>query len=194
MIINISEKNKSFFWCPPKTASNLAAMVFDNYDFFAYDSSKKLKLSDSVKHTHSNGFFDNHENYDFILTARNPYNQFISKLAYDTNTIDEIINHLEIYFLGTSHHSIMMKNLSIRKPNYVVKVEEIESDYLKIPFINNSEFHLSGGLKKLINSKPNQYNGKKDFKIPNQDIADLIYYNNLPIFEICGYEKDSWKS
>ena len=44
MIINISEKNKSFFWCPPKTASNLAAMVFDNYDFFAYDSRKKNKV------------------------------------------------------------------------------------------------------------------------------------------------------
>lgn len=193
MIINISEKNKSFFWSPPKTASNLAAMVFDNYDFFAYDVMKKQKLSDKVKHAHSNCFFDNHETYEFILTVRNPYNQFISKLAYDTYTNDEIKNHLEIYFLGASHHSIMMKNLTIRKPDYIVKVEEIESDYLKIPFIKNSEFHLSGSLKKLINSKPNQYNRIKNFKIPNQDIADLIYYNNLTIFEICGYERESWK-
>jgi hypothetical protein len=71
MIINISEKNKSFFWSPPKTASTLASMVFDNYDFFAYDLLKKQKLSDRVKHNHSNRFFDNHENYDFILTVRN---------------------------------------------------------------------------------------------------------------------------
>lgn len=193
MIVNISDQNKAFFWSPPKTASNLASMIFDNYHFYAYDIIKKEKVSERVKFFHSNSFFENHEKYDFILTVRNPYNQFISKFGYDKCSYEKLTELLENEFLVSSHNFNTMKNLIIRKPDYIIRVEEIENDYLKIPFIKDSEFHLSGGLKKLIDSKPNQYNDIKNSKILKQDLADLIYFNNLPIFEICGYERDSWK-
>lgn len=69
MIVNISDKHRAFLWTPNKTASSLATEIFDNFDFYAYDTTKKEKVANEVNHFHSNCFFDGHENYDFITTT-----------------------------------------------------------------------------------------------------------------------------
>lgn len=193
MIVNISDKHKAFFWTPEKTASNLASIVFDNFDFYAYDTKRKQKVSNGVKHFHSNCFFEGHEEYDFILTCRNPYDRFLSAKGYNTMTYDRFKSDLEIYFSDLGGHIRLMKNLSIRKPDYIIRTENILEDYLKIPFIKDSELNKSGQLEKILNTKINATTFEKSKEILDTQLADLIYYNNIIFFDLCGYEKNSWR-
>lgn len=193
MIVNISDKHKAFFWTPEKTASNLASIVFDNFDFYAYDTKRKQKVSNGVKHFHSNCFFEGHEEYDFILTCRNPYDRFLSAKGYSTMTYDRFKTDLEIYFSDLGGHIRLMKNLSIRKPDYIIRTENILEDYLKIPFIKDSELNKSGQLEKILNTKINATTFEKSKEILDTQLADLIYYNNIIFFDLCGYEKNSWR-
>lgn len=189
-MINLSEKYKSFIWTPNRTGSTLASLVLKNEEFgFELYDEKKVKTSDFYKHHHYYYFFEGHENYSFIMTVRNPYNQYLSFMGYRIN--QDSSDHLERMFQNEEHRLFMLK-LKQRKPDYVLRIENLYEDYCKIPFIEDSNFNKSGDLKKLIDSKPNQLKQKPDFQF-NQQIADLIYYNNLVIFDMFGYEKDSWK-
>lgn len=193
MIVNISDKHRAFFWAPNKTASTLATKIFDNFDFYAYDSIRNEKVSNKVNHVHSNCFFDGHENYDFILTCRNPYDRFLSANGYSRQPYEKVKFELENYFADKREHIQMIMNLQIRKPDYIIKTETILEDYLKIPFIKESELYQSGKLKQLIDSKPNRTVNEKSREVLDTDLADLIYYNNITFFDLGGYEKDSWK-
>lgn len=193
MIVNISEKNRAFIWTPQRTASTLSSMIFNHFDFYAYDIKKKEKVSDTYKHFHTNCFFEGHEKLDFILTCRNPYVQFLSLMGYNKQSYEEVKSFSSVFFHEKSHHLTLMRNLLKRKPTYIIRVENIVDDYLKIPFIRESDFNTSGKLIETINSKPNSSNFFKSMELLDLDLADLIYYNNIPIFELCGYEKDSWK-
>lgn len=193
MTVNISDKHRVFFWTPNKTASTLATEIFGNFDFYAYDTQKKEKVADKVMHFHTNCFFDGHENYDFILTCRNPYDRFLSASGYSKLPYDKVKFELEKFFSERKGHVRMIMNLQIRKPDYIIKTETILEDYLKIPFIKNSELYRSGKLKQLIDSKPNRTVSEKSREIMDTDLADLIYYNNITFFDLCGYEKDSGK-
>ena len=189
-MINLSEKYKSFIWTPNRTGSTLASLVLKNEEFgFELYDEKKVKTSDFYKHHHYYYFFEGHENYNFLMTVRNPYNQYLSFMGYKINP--DSSDHLERMFQNEEHRLFMLK-LKQRKPDYVLRIESLYEDYCKIPFIKDSNFNKSGDLKKLVDSKPNQLKQKPDFQF-NQQIADLIYYNNLVIFDMFGYEKDSWK-
>lgn len=194
MIVNISETNRAFIWTPEKTASNLASMVFDKFDFHAFNVIKKEKVSNGVKHFHSNCFFEGHENYQFILTCRNPYDRFLSMYGYGKLTYERFKSNLESYLAEKMPHVQLMKNLTIRKPDFIIRTENMLEDYLKIPFIKDSKFYKSGDLEKLLKIKVNETNFEKSRTILDSQLADLIYYNNITFFELCGYEKDSWKS
>jgi hypothetical protein len=193
VIVNISDKHGAFIWTPEKTASNLASMVFNHFDFYAYDVIKKEKVYDEIKHFHSNCFFDGHENYDFILTCRNPYDRFLSMNGYSSMSREKFRDQLEFYFSEKMHHVQTMKNLLKRKPDYIVRTENMLGDYLKIPFIRNSQLCKSGELENLVKTKVNSSNSEKSKEILDSHLADLIYYNNITFFDLCGYEKDSWK-
>ena len=193
MIVNISETNRAFIWTPEKTASNLASMIFNHFDFSAYDVKTKEKVSNGFKHFHSNFFFEGHEHYDFIMTCRNPYDRFLSINGYGTLPYEKLKSNLEIFFTTKVSHSQMNKNLMIRKPDFIIRVENMLEDYLKIPFVRESEFYKSGQLEQMVELKVNSSQIEKSKSIMDSQLADLIYYNNIIFFDLCGYEKNSWK-
>lgn len=190
--LNISEKNKVFVWSPSSTASRLAWKIFDNFDFCSYDvNNEGVLLKKSFEHNHYIGLFENHENYKLILTCRNPYTR--ATAGWDNDNVNKnFLKVLEGQYQSPLHYKFISL-LKLRKPDYFIRVENLLEDYLKIPFIRESDFYKSGQMEKLINKNP--YRDKVYLNRPKLDkkLADLIYYNNSYYFELLGYDKDSWK-
>ena len=192
-ILNVSEKNKVFTWTPPHTASRLAWKILDNFDFSSYDVDEGMKLvQHNFNHNHYIILPNNHNDYKLILTCRNPY--FSSSSGLDGENIQERFSYaMETQFLNL-YHKNFISNLKLRKPDYFVRVEILLEDYLKIPFIRESEFYKSGEMERLINNNSFKNTVYHNRPVLDKRLADLIYYNNIYYFELLGYHKDSWKS
>jgi len=202
--LNISEKYKAFTWTPEKTGSTHFTDILDRLGFqSAYFEDFKLKsFKKSVHHNHSCTFFENHFDYKFIISMRNPYTMMFSqaggpRMEFDeknTNQIrirmEDILSQLEPNFCCQCFH--------IRKPDYAIKLENLYEDWIKIPFVAQHELNLSGELKKLTQRKLNHYMNGKEInywkRFYNQSLADLVYYNHPESFDLFGYDRDSWKS
>lgn len=195
--INISEKNKSFVFSPARTGSVTSYRIFQYFDFQTYsvNDDGSISLLEKCYHHHYFSFFNQHEDYSFIMTCRNPYSQVMSEIGFGVNfDIDKIVEIIERRKKIQEHFFITEEIISRRIPDYVVKVESIFEDYSNINFIRNSEFEKNGVLRKIIDGKqnatPQQYNWKQHM---NQYLADYVYDINKKYFELFGYDKNSWK-
>jgi len=189
--LNISEKNKAIVWTPRSTASRLAWKIFDNFEFFSYDVRNGNTLHQQrFEHNHFIGLPKNHREYKLIMTCRNPYTQ--ATAGHDGNAAQENFERSLESEYQESNHFNFVSHLKHRKPDYFIRVENLLEDYLKIPFIRESDFYKSGELEKLINKNP--FKGKVYMNRPvlNKRLADLIYYNNTYYFDLLGYDKNSW--
>ena len=111
------------------------------------------------------------------------------------------INNFNTYLTNIfqGEHPINNQNISKyheRTPDYFIKLEQLFEDYSKIPFVRETEFYKSGQLE-LECSKPK--NKSKPYGVSWKELytpqtADLVYYNMSLIFDLCGYDKNSWKS
>lgn len=194
--LEISQDVNSFLWIQAKTASLLAKQVFSNFGFKTYQiRNGEVDFSNPLNsHVHAACLFRNHEHYNFIATVRNPYTRNFSEFIFNPQlkTKDDFKNFLEKKFQNEEIHSFH-KNWD-RFPDYIIRAENPFEDYLKIPFIEKSEFAKSGELEKLVKSVPNK--SRRNFNIKDyfdKDVADIIYYNTCKYFEMFGYEKNSWK-
>jgi len=96
----------------------------------------------------------------------------------------------------------LLKNINIRKPDYTISVENLYSDYIKIPIIKNNEFYKSNTLELKVSEivgRPEDYDrinflpsDWRDFY--SKGVADIVYYYFVNYFEIFGYDKNSWKN
>ena len=145
-LINISKKVRAFVWTPQRTASTLASEIFkvEEFGFSCYHETGEKK-STAFCHNHFYKYFEGHEEYDFIITIRNPYIQYLSLLGYNS----EKFEYYERIF-QSSYHTSFIDNLKKRRPNYVIRVENVYEDYLKIPFVKKSILNKTGELKKII--------------------------------------------
>jgi hypothetical protein len=84
---------------------------------------------------------------------------------------------------------------TIRKPDYIIRVESMLDDYLKIPHVKHTEYYKSGELEKdcLIKKNSSDYTNFDWRSLYNQNIADMVYYNYAQVFELGGYDRNSWK-
>ena len=56
------------------------------------------------------------------------------------------------------------------------------------------EFFQSGKFKELFDTKPHYRGYDIDWRdYYDKDLADLVYYNNITLFDMFEYEKNSWK-
>ena len=91
-------------------------------------------------------------------------------------------------------------------PTYHLRVEHLEEDIMKIPeIINNAEPEkLNEAMGRAFKQDAYherhrrivEYNsdGTLNWEIHmDQELADFIYEGTKPGFELCGYDKDSWK-
>jgi len=190
--LNISKKNKVFVWTPMSTASRLAWKIFDNFEFSSYNvNNGGVLLKNSFEHNHFFGLPQNHEEYKLILTCRNPYTRATAGID-GLNSREDLIRQLEQQYQNPLHLRFYSL-LKYRKPDYFLRVENLLEDYLKIPFIRESDFYKSGKMEKLMGDNPYKNKVYINRPIIDKKIADLIYYNNSYYFELLGYDKNSWK-
>lgn len=190
--LNISEKNKVILWMPQSTASRLATLIFNNFDFSSYNARKGgVFLGNTIEHNHYIGLPINHKDYKLILTCRNPYTQ--ATAGFDgTDSQERLERSLEEKF-QSGYHLNFINHLKYKTPDYFIRVENLLEDYLKIPFIRESEYYKSGEMEKLMNDNPFKQKVYTNRPKLDKKLADLIYYNNSYYFELLGYDKNSWK-
>jgi hypothetical protein len=200
--INISEEYKTFVWSPQRTGSNHLTNIIKKLGFKShYFEDDKLVKVDDLELSGYCKFFENHWDYSFILSTRNPYSTYASLAGaghkdFTLENREIVRNKMEYEFqfpkiLGNCCHCF-----HIRTPDYFLKTESLYEDYLKIPFIKKHEITLSGELEKLCREKINSSPAVSENywkKYYDQDMADLVSYNNVNIFELLDYDKDSWK-
>jgi len=203
--INISEKHKFFLWLPAKTATTLAVIIFNHFDFrrTICDYSRKIiRQQDDhlLPHTHSDSLFLGHENYELILTTRNPYSLIVSFYEFlsSQGEPDRIRKNFPSFeeFVVVRYNTNVNKlpSLHERVPDYIIRQENLFEDYLKIPFIKDSKLNQSGILEELCQKQVNRGPHRKPYnQFYNQELADFIYINYKEHFDLCGYDKDSWK-
>lgn len=200
VLANLSER--MFVWTPAKTASTSASTILPKLGFELYTQEEKyLKPNSSGPHNHSCIFFHGHEKYYFISTLRNPYTLMVSLFTLPTEKEKWLSNFFEPFlnrfFYGKEDEAMYLPcyNYSIRIPDYIIRVESMFEDYLKLPFVKQTEYYKSGDLEKDCSIKQNSSNYNNfDWKsLYNQNIADMVYYNYAHLFELGGYDKNSWK-
>lgn len=189
---------------PPRTASTLSHMIAPKLGFKTYkiDGKNLLKLSETSIHNHFYNLFESHEEYSFITTLRNPYQLMVSFFKFgnpynDDLSVEAFEKFLHSHFYGKTEFMKYFDcyDYSIRIPDYIIRVESMFDDYMKLPFTSRTNYYKSGELFKdcQIKVNPSKENGLDWYSYYNSNIADIVYYNFINVFELGGYHKDSWK-
>lgn len=194
-----SEKYKSQWWLPPRTASRMVRKILEQLDFIQEDG----------HHTFS---IKNH-NWDLNVVIRNPYSRAVSywllnnQKQYNTDqfeTFSESVYNLNNYLRDI--HVGQFKNpstslISKKIKNYnLIRYEFLFDDLVKIPYIKENEFELQNELSMLsLGNLPWRRNRPKELIKPyhefyTQELADIVYTQKQSEFELGGYHRDSWKT
>jgi hypothetical protein len=201
--VNISEQYKYFTWTPERTGSTHFTNIITKLGFQSADIiDNKIVSYREVRHNHFCSLFENHWDYKFIITMRNPYAMMMSRVG--ATTINDEVDSQSVIELRIEN--LLQNNITApiccqcfqqRKPDYFIRLENLYEDWIKIPFVRTHELNLSGELKKLTEVRKNEQVGTEDTnywkKYYNKRIADLVYYNFPYNFELFGYDKNSWK-
>lgn len=205
--VNISEQYKYFTWTPQRTGSTHFTKLLDKFQFQTkhFDEDGNVTTIDNHStHNHYCRFFNNHLEYKFLITVRNPYSMVISRLALPLSklTFDDFMKDaswkIENMFQSMLSPEDCCECFTIRKPDSFIRLEHLYEDWLNLPFVKNHPINTSGELKKICSVRENQQPHTEDSnywkRFYNQRLADLVYYNFPNSFELFGYDKDSWKS
>lgn len=188
--INVSERYKTVLFLPQRTGSRSARAIFEFYQFT--NKSIFTNKSRNFLYTHKCEIFPEYEDYSIISTARNPYGRVLSLFIhfYPSKNPSEISKERFKKFCmdelseGGSWFEVVTNPRMRRKPDYILRLESLKDDYIKIPFIFDvlKETQLD---KMLIHDKPIQ-----DWTpYYDQEMKDKIYEVCKNHFEFWGYEK-----
>lgn len=166
------------------------------------DTMKLSNFTDKVRHNHTCILFENHMDYKFIISVRNPYSMMISQsgVAADKVSLDKK-ELAKIRIENIIQNPVIMDGccncFHQRKPDYFIRLENLYEDWLKVPFAKTEELHFPGQLKKqteiIMNNQPNT-GGEYWKQFYDQSLADSVYYSQPDTFELFGYDRNSWKS
>lgn len=201
VLANLTER--MFAWTPPKTASHSATTILSKLGFEIYtQNGKYLKSANKeMMHNHDCVLCGEHEKYSFITTMRNPYTMMVPLFKKTKEKEDWTLENFELYldryFYGEELPEMYFPcyNYSNREPDYIIRVESMLDDYLKIPHVRHTEYYKSGELEKdcLVKENSSDYTNFDWRSLYNQNIADMVYYNYAQVFELGGYDRNSWK-
>lgn len=201
-----SEQERLAVFLPMKTGTIHATFILNHFNFktniYEKDDDDRLILEDDyLIHHHSAVIPKGYENYDVIYTTRNPYTRMLSmyyhekKMSQDKSPYTKTFKQ---YFSNRSNNgwSYIKDGFNfVKTPKYLLRMEHLYHDYTQIPFIMNSKLNESGILyelcEKKIHAKKQETKSLKEYY--TQDMADHLYENFKPYFDITGYDKDSWK-
>lgn len=180
---NISEKYHAVWIAPERTGSRTVSQVL-NYCGFFHDG-KPICLHDKHDYTHR---FNNPElfnDWTQICSARNPYARTYSIFKMIGNkhgdSFRDFILKKKFEYIGKVMFS--EPNL-IKKPEYILRLENLKEDILKIPFVHNylTETQLDYMLTHGKELTPWEIHY-------NDEMKEIVYEVTKHHFEMWGYEK-----
>lgn len=193
-LISLSLKNNCFLWLPPKTGTSHATFIFKHFDFSTYTlEDGKIIDKSELRHHHNISLFPEHEKHKIICTARNPFDRYISyyKFQKKHEKNDISVDNFRKYF-----HEMVKENdlknffslTNLRVPDYFLRLENLWSDYNKIPFIRNSKLNQSGILYELCQKKLNpSFETELNSKFYTNEMIDFMLNEGKKYFELLGY-------
>jgi len=190
---NVSEKYKSLVWLPERTGSRTSAKFLTNYGF----ERGEVPLINGKwwVYTHYCGMNERFNDYILISTARNPYSRVLSIYLsltgfppeYKGNTKETFREYLKWVqkqdYDDLTKAYITNPRLKVR-PNYLLKLENLLEDYMKLPFILDV-FTFDEITEKLKHKKP-PYDWEPYY---DEHMKNIVYDLCAHHFEIWGYEK-----
>lgn len=183
---------------PMKTGTVTASWIFTYFDFFTY-SRKFDENNDFVElpnpaltMVHSFYLPPEVNNPKIVMTTRNPYDRFLSKFIFSwLKSEPPSVSDFDSYVIKSIENDSPIFNYPDNiNPTYVIHLENAYEDYMKIPFVADSNISKSGILKEVLGKKMNESRFKlnKD-EFLNQKNKELIYSYMKNQFESFGYEK-----
>jgi len=205
MVINVSHEHRCFIWLPPKTATTRASGIFEKFGFVTLPLQNGYITrtpNKKFRHNHEMSLFHGSENYKLISTTRNPYSLMACKfkISQSDNSVDKFNQFLKKFFYRRDIDDLY-KNQKYREPwdkripDYFIRMEYMYEDYLKLPFVKNTELFMSGELEKMCGILVNEnLINKTPWKdLYDEECADMVYYNFSKHFEVIGYDRNSYK-
>jgi hypothetical protein len=188
--MNYSDKHK-ILWATPRRTATRSCIPIQEYFKFDLVGQHELQIPKDKK------------DYYFIFNTRNPYNRMVSLyhlFCFHSNLkSDDFGNWIRQKLLIDSHRqkkSDYQTFLSVniqRKPDLIIRIENLYHDILKIPILTDN----SDELFEIIDNNilKNNYLSHNDYKkFYNQDLADTVYSYLEEDFLYFDYDKDSWKN
>ena len=181
-----------------KTGTVNASWIFTYFDFQTYtrnfDSDGNFKEISNPAMSAVHSFYLPPEigTPKIIVTTRNPYDKVLSRFLFtwtrnETPSYQDFLNNL---LNSIQHNNPMLIYPSELIPTYTIRLENMYEDYMKIPFVKDSNLNKSGILLEMCNKKINEARikvNKDDFL--TQEAKDLIYNFLKNQFELFGYQK-----
>ena len=163
--------------------------------------------------THRQGIPEGYEDYPIICNTRNPYSRAISAYLDESIEVDNLWYNmpfpewLEKSYFNTNRYPNETPDFYMnkwdeigRKPDYIIKMEDMVGSVEKIPMLNNLPNKEEGF--KFFKVNTHKYENPKDEyigefqhyqKYYTQDLADMFYEKLKDYFDYFGYDKDSWR-
>lgn len=190
---NISEKYKSILWLPERTGSGTNAKIMSLYDFRCFGN----LLVDGNRYSYTHACKMNHEYQDYfkICTTRNPYSRVLSIYRSlgtyppefrprNKDNFKEYLKWIETRDMTDINYSYITNPRITIQFDALIRLENIEEDYKKIPFI--SEVLTDQELKnKLMWIKPID-EWEHFYDVDSKGIVSKLCEKH---FEMWGYEK-----
>jgi hypothetical protein len=181
-----------------KTGTVTASWIFTYFDFFTYsrkfdENNNFVELPNpALTMVHSFYLPPEVNNPKIIMTTRNPYDRFLSKFIFTwLKSEPPSVSDFDSYVIKSIENDTPIFNYPDNiNPAYVIHLENAYEDYMKIPFVADSNISESGILKEVLGKKMNESRFKlnKD-EFLNQKNKELIYSYMKNQFEPFGYEK-----
>lgn len=188
-----SEELRYYWFTPMRTGSRSCSKISEFFNFKFHGHS--MKISES------------HENFSVILNVRHPYTRLVSlynqacfNFGWKNNNFEEwLIRNLnsEIDYHQIFIEQLIKKNIP-QKINHFVKLENLENDLLKIPFISREKEnlekifneHIRKNLYENMLEKVGQVEMNPWMSFYNRKLLDLVYDKLRLQFEIFNYNKN----
>ena len=218
--MNKSDSLKFIYWgtagCASRAISNFITGVYVKDLMFYHNERGWVNIyKGEGAHTHQQGFPEGtDDSYKIVCTTRNPYTMCFSTWtdlhdADNTLTFEKYLKEVRYLNFDTNPSMDTFYYLEWekfgRKPDYMVRLENMEEDLLAIPFLKNNcdqerwdyitqeivRHNAYGGEKEQDNYDENNQQIVTPYY--TQELADLVYSKEKFIFDHNGYDKNSWK-
>ena len=185
--LNVSNKYKFVWWAPERTASRTVAEILSYYGFTC--DGLPIYQFGEFSHRHTCYLTNGIQEYHIICGARNPYDRTLSifKNFFQSNEDKTVLNFQN--FIKNKLESdpilnMIQRPIFVKIPNYIIKLESLKEDIMKLPFINDVLTERQIDLI-LMHDKP-----KRDWEsYYDEETKKIVYKYTRHHFDIFGYER-----